>query len=96
LLLLIGFGWWHTADGLSFWTKIKLHASLWAIHPSGGTTVPAEKPKPQQCKPWFVHLHSRQSGAANLNEEPGKTFILLYTHCWSILPYSKVDRIGFF
>jgi len=35
-------------------------------------------------------LHSKQSGAGNLNDEPGATVILLNVHCTSTVPYSFV------
>jgi len=80
------------SDELFALTKINLHASLCATHPGGGATVPAAKPNPQQLIDFAVHLHSRQSGAGNLNEEPGNTFIFLNAQCVLIVPYSKTNR----
>jgi hypothetical protein len=70
-------------------TKINLHASLCALHPCGAPIVPAAKPNPQQVIDFALHLHSRQSGDDNLNEEPGNTFIFLNTQCEFTVPYSK-------
>ncbi len=83
----------QTSDGLFSLTKINLHASLCATHPAGGVTLPAAKPNPQQVIDFVVHLHSRQSGEGNLNEERGNTFIFLNVHCVSRVPYSEVNRI---
>jgi len=80
------------SDGLFSLTKINLHASLCAIHPGGGATLPAAKPNPQQAIDLAVHLHSRQLGEGNLNEEPGNTLILLNEHCVSTVPYSEIQR----